>query len=302
MQRIEQILLEIQQKVLERQASTHRQLEISCNVDDATFCEMVKKAKEYLYQGDAFQIVLSRFFYTQFQVPPIEIYRALKVKSPAPYMFFIQKKDHVIVGASPEKLVSLKNGLIEMMPIAGTRPIAFGAEGKLLEEDLINDEKENAEHMMLVDLGRNDIGKVSEPGTVEVKELKVLKRFSHVMHLVSLVQGKAKKGVTEVDVLKAVFPAGTLSGAPKVRAMEIIDELEHSRRGIYGGAICVLDGRGNLESCIAIRMAFLKDGRAVVRTGAGIVIDSDPEKEAEETRAKAKGILEAIVYAEAGNL
>jgi len=301
-QKIEAVLLTVQNKEFQRQKNYSYKHEVECDVDDTIFCSAVDKAKDYLYQGDAFQIVLSRSFRTKFHVPPIEIYRALKAKSPAPYMFFICAKDFAVAGASPEKLVSLKEGIIETMPIAGTRPIGSGDENKRLEEELKSDEKEHAEHMMLVDLGRNDIGKISKPGTVKVKELKVLKQFSHVMHLVSIVQGHAEEGIKEVDVLKAVFPAGTLSGAPKVRAMEIIDELEKSRRGIYGGAICVLDGRGNLESCIAIRMAFLKDGIATVRAGAGIVIDSDPQKEADETRSKAKGVLEAIACAEAGNL
>jgi anthranilate synthase component 1 len=198
--------------------------------------------------------------------------------------------------------VRLKNSTLEAMPIAGTRPLKGGELDLLMEQELLQDAKEEAEHMMLVDLGRNDLGAVSEIGTVKVAVLKKVQRFSHVMHLVSLVQSTLKKGLTFQDVLKATFPAGTLSGAPKIRAMQLIDELEQTRRGVYGGAICSIDNLGNMDSCIAIRMAVVKEGIATVRTGAGIVLDSDPMKEADETRHKARGMLQALKLAEESNV
>jgi len=268
------------------------------DVDDLTFCKKVEEAKEYIRRGDAYQIVLSRKFQRSYSVEPLAIYRALRIISPSAFMFYFQTPDFSIAGASPERLIKVTNAAVETMPIAGTRPRGTGDEDLQQELALLADEKEAAEHMMLVDVGRNDIGAVAEIGTVVVKELKTVHRFSHVMHLVSVVSATLKAGCDALDALKAAFPAATLSGAPKIRAMEIVDFLETSRRGLYGGAICAIDNYGNLDSCIAIRMAQLKNGIASVRTGAGIVFDSDPQKEADETRHKARSVLEAIRIAE----
>jgi anthranilate synthase component 1 len=270
-------------------------------MSDAEFCEKVGKAKEHLFKGDAFQIVLSRTFSCPFKGDPFDIYRALRMTNPSPFMFYLQMKEFAIAGASPERLVKLEEDHLQTMPIAGTRPRIQGEEDKTVLE-LLQDLKEDAEHMMLVDLGRNDLGIVAEVGSVKVKELKAARYFPHVIHLVSQIEARIKQPLDCLDVLKAVFPAGTLSGAPKIRAMEIIDSLESSRRGIYGGAICTIDNRGNFDSCIVIRTAFIKDAVASVRAGAGIVFDSDPQREAEETRAKAKGVMQAIQLAMEGIL
>lgn len=270
-------------------------------MSDAEYCERVKKAQEHLLRGDAFQIVLSRTFSCPFTGNPFDVYRALRMTNPSPFMFYLQTKEFAIAGASPERLVKLENGHLQSMPIAGTRPRIRGEEDKSVLE-LLQDRKEDAEHMMLVDLGRNDLGVIAKVGSVKVKELKAAKYFPHVIHLVSQVEAEMEERFDCLDALKAVFPAGTLSGAPKIRAMEIIDALESSRRGIYGGAICTIDNSGNLDSCITIRTAFIKDSVASVRAGGGIVFDSDPQKEAEETRAKAKGVLQAIQLAMKGVL
>lgn len=273
--------------------------EETVDCDDETYKKMVQKAKEYIIKGDIFQVVLSRTFQKKFSVKPFQIYRALRLTSPSPYMFFIDAKDFQVVGASPEMLVQVKNGTVSTMPIAGTRPRGkTPEEDAALEKELLKDDKEQAEHVMLVDLGRNDVGAVSKAGTVEVKEFKTVQRFSHVMHIVSRVVGQKKENCDAFDALRAIFPAGTLSGAPKVRAMEIIDELEKSKRGLYGGAIITIDAEGNLISCIAIRMAVLRNGIARVRAGGGLVYDSDPQTEANETRHKAKNVLNAIRLAE----
>lgn len=271
---------------------------VDVNVPDRDFVKMVVQAKEYIRKGDAFQIVLSRKFYKKVSASPVAIYRSIREQCQSPYKFFIQTDTFSICGASPERLVKICDGTIENMPIAGTRPRTNTEEDSRIEKELVDDEKEHAEHMMLVDLARNDIGRVAEPGSVEVKELKKVYHYSHVMHLVSRVQGKLKKGISPIDALKASFPAGTLSGAPKIRAMEIIDQLESSPRGLYGGAICCIDHNNRVDSFIAIRMATIKDGVATVQAGAGVVIDSDPQKEADETRHKAKAILNAIELAQ----
>jgi len=277
--------------------------DVTVTPDDEAFKAIIQKAKEYINAGDAFQIVPSRRFEMKCTAPPIEIYRSVRHITPSPYMFYISLPEYTILGASPEKLVSVRGRSLESIPLAGTLP-----RGKTPEEDeenaksLLADPKETAEHMMLVDLGRNDLGQVSKPGTVKVSQLKVIQRFSHVMHIASFVQGELKEELDAFDALKATFPAGTLSGAPKIRAMEIIDELEGTRRGPYGGAICFFDHQGNLESCIGIRMLTIKDGKGVVQTGMGIVIDSDPDKELEESRHKARGILTAIQAAEEGKI
>jgi anthranilate synthase component 1 len=269
--------------------------------DDAAFCQKVIRAKEYIRQGDAFQIVISRKFYKPFTGSAFDVYRALRLSNPSPFMFYLETDAFAVAGASPERLIKVENGITRMTPIAGTRLRIPGQEEET-ERELLADPKEEAEHMMLVDLGRNDLGATAEPGSVCVKELKQVRRFAHVLHLVTLLEAKLREGLDALDAFKAVFPAGTLSGAPKIRAMEIIDELEESRRGIYGGAICSIDNKGDFDSCIAIRAAYFQDGQVSVRAGAGVVLDSEPEKEADETRHKAKGILQAIQMVEEGVL
>lgn len=274
---------------------------LDLNLSDEQFKQLVDKAKKYIVKGDVYQVVLSRRFYKKYSVSPFQIYRALRITNPSPYMFYIEYNGTFIVGSSPEKLVSVKNNLVETIPIAGTRPRGTNPEqDKFLTKELLADEKENAEHVMLVDLGRNDIGAVCQPGTVKVKTFKNIQYLSKVMHIVSIVEGTLSKTKNALDALRAVFPAGTLSGAPKIRAMEIIDELEPCRRGLYGGAICRIDNKGNLDSCIAIRMAILKNGLATVQAGGGIVFDSDPQEEANETYGKASAVLAAIDLAKGG--
>jgi anthranilate synthase component 1 len=274
---------------------------ISLDSSDEEFKSMVEQAKDHIKKGDAFQIVVSRRFQAPFKGNDFDFYRALRVLNPSPYQFYIRDKGYTVVGSSPEKLVSVQNNIIESTPIAGTR-----RRGKTYEEDqaiaadLLSDEKEIAEHMMLIDLARNDVGSVSEVGTVEVVEQKKIKMFSSVMHISSTVQGVLDSRYDAFDVMKHSFPAGTLSGAPKVRAMQIIDEIESSSRGLYGGAIMSVDNQGQMDSCIVIRTIVLKDAIATVRAGAGIVYDSDPQSEADETRHKATGVLRALKLAERG--
>lgn len=271
--------------------------------DDKSFRKVIAKAKEYIDAGDVFQVVPSRRFEVDCSISPFELYRSLRHISPSPYMFYISHEEFSILGASPEKLVSVQGRCLETIPLAGTRPRGkTPEEDQVLAEELQNDPKETAEHMMLVDLGRNDLGAVSKPGTVKVDKLKAIQNFSHVMHLASFITGELREELDAFDALKATFPAGTLSGAPKIRAMEIIDELEETRRGPYGGAICFIDHDGNLESCIGIRMATIKDGTTVCQTGMGIVIDSDPEMELAESRHKARGVLSSIQAAEEGTI
>jgi anthranilate synthase component 1 len=276
------------------------QLEIRDTMDDAAFKRIVEKAKHYIRAGDIFQVVLSRAFEVSIKATPFDVYRALRLISPAPFSFYLDMGDQVIVGASPEKLLSLEAGLLEICPLAGTRPRAVGQEDVDLETDLVEDPKERAEHMMLVDLARNDLGAISVPGSVKVSELMKVQRFSHVMHISSRVEAVMEQGCDVFDALRYAFPAGTLSGAPKIRAMEIIDELETARRKVYGGAVCAFDNGGNLNSCIVIRTVVFANGIASVRAGAGIVADSDPQKEADETRHKARAVIEAISLAERG--
>ena len=274
--------------------------DIQETMDDEAFKEIVEQAKHYIRAGDIFQVVLSRTFEVPFTAKPFDVYRALSLVSPSPFMFYLDMGDQVIIGASPEKLVSLEAGVLESCPLAGTRPRGKGRHDIELETDLFNDHKERAEHMMLVDLARNDLGAISKPGSVKVNELMRIKRFSHVMHISSTVAGLLEAGRDAFDALRYTFPAGTLSGAPKIRAMEIIDELETTRRNVYGGAVCAIDIDGNLNSCIIIRTSVFANGIASVRAGAGIVADSDPQCEADETRHKARSVIEAIALAEGG--
>lgn len=259
------------------------------------YLQMVNQAKRHIVDGDIFQVVLSRRMSVETDADPFDVYRVLRVSNPSPYMFFLKFDSYCLAGASPEMLVRFEDGLLETCPIAGTRPRGATPEADMaLEQELLADEKELAEHMMLVDLGRNDIGKIARFGSVKTVDMLKIARYSHVMHITSLVQGIAREGVNAFDALKAVLPAGTLSGAPKIRAMEIIDELEPSRRGPYGGAIGYISFDGNLDSCIAIRTILFKGGMAHLQAGAGIVADSVPETEYEETQSKAGALLKAL--------
>jgi len=259
----------------------------------------VAKIKEYITAGEAIQVVLSQRLSQPTGADPFEIYRALRSINPSPYMFYLDLKDFYIIGASPEILVRVEDGIVATRPLAGTRPRgATPEEDTQLENELRHDEKERAEHIMLVDLGRNDIGRVSEPGTVAVSDLMEVERYSHVMHLVTHVQGKLRKDMTAFDALRACFPAGTVSGAPKIRAMEIIAEFEPEKRGPYAGAVGYFSFNGNMDMAIAIRTMALKDGIAYVQAGGGIVYDSVPALEYEESMNKARGLLKAIAQAE----
>jgi anthranilate synthase component 1 len=269
--------------------------------DHDAFCSSVKRAKEYIHEGDIFQVVLSRRVQVPFSGDPFPVYRALRIINPSPYLFYINYGPVKLIGSSPEVLVRVQDRTVAVMPIAGTRRRGkTEQEDKILEEELLYDEKEVAEHVMLVDLGRNDVGRVSEYGTVNVPVFKRLKRFSHVMHLVSEVQGKLKANANSVDALRACFPAGTVSGAPKVRAMEIINELEPVRRGIYAGAVGYLGFDGALDTCIAIRTIVATNGMLTIQAGAGIVADSVPELEYKETVNKAQALLDALAVASDG--
>jgi anthranilate synthase component 1 len=274
-------------------------LPVRSNMTPEEFEERVREAKEYIARGDAFQIVLSQRFEVEIgDLDPFQVYRALRMINPSPYMFYMELEGMQVVGASPEMLVRLVGDEITYRPIAGTRPRgATEAEDRALEADLLADEKERAEHVMLVDLGRNDVGRVAEYGSVEVTDLMVVERYSHVMHLVSTIRGRRRPDKDRFDVLAACFPAGTVTGAPKIRAMEIIDELEPTRRGLYAGAILYADYSGNLDSCIVIRTALVRDGRAYIQAGAGIVADSVPEREYQETVSKARSVIRAIELA-----
>ena len=269
--------------------------------DKTEFCEMVKKAKRYITEGDIFQVVLSNRLEADFEGSLLDVYRVLRTLNPSPYMFYFTSDDIEIAGASPETLVRLQDGTLHTFPLAGTRKRGeTEEEDKRLEKELLADEKERAEHNMLVDLGRNDLGKISRFGTVEVEKYMSVERYSHVMHIGSTVKGEIREDKSAVHAIDAVLPAGTLSGAPKIRACEIINELENNKRGIYGGAIGYLDFTGNLDVCIAVRIAFRKNGRVFVRSGAGIVADSVPENEFEECINKAKAVMKAIETAEGG--
>jgi len=273
---------------------------VSSNLSQAEFESRVSRAKDYIYAGDAIQVVLSQRLAKPTSASPFAIYRALRSLNPSPYMYYLHLGDFYIIGASPELLVRVEDGIVSNHPIAGTRPRGKStAQDLALEKELRNDEKERAEHIMLVDLGRNDIGRVSEPGTVEVTQLMDVERYSHVMHLVSHVQGKLRPGLSQFDALRAGFPAGTVSGAPKIRAMEIIAELEPDKRGPYAGAVGYFDFSGNLDTAIAIRTIVITNGIAYIQAGAGIVADSIPEREYQESLSKAQALLTAIEQTEA---
>ncbi len=269
--------------------------------DEKRFCSMVEKAKERIYEGDIFQVVLSNRLEADFEGSLFDAYRVLRTVNPSPYMFYFAGNELEIAGASPETLVKLQDGVLHTFPLAGTRPRgATPEEDKRLEAELLADEKERAEHNMLVDLGRNDIGKISKFGTVEVEQYMGIHRFSHVMHIGSTVRGQIRDDRDALDAVEAILPAGTLSGAPKIRACQIIDELEDCRRGIYGGAIGYIDLAGNLDTCIAIRIAYKREGKVYVRSGAGIVADSVPENEYRECVNKARAVVKALEIAQEG--
>ncbi len=261
----------------------------------------VRRVKEYIVEGDAMQVVLSQRLSIPFHAPPLDLYRALRGLNPSPYMFFLDLDDFHIVGSSPEILVRLEDDVVTVRPIAGTRPRgATEAEDRALEEDLLADPKELAEHLMLIDLGRNDAGRVSRIGSVELTDKMIIERYSHVMHIVSNVIGRIRPGLSAIDVLRATFPAGTVSGAPKIRAMEIIDELEPVKRGVYAGAVGYLSWSGNMDTAIAIRTAVIKDEVLHIQAGAGIVADSVPANEWAETMNKGRAIFRAVALAQAG--
>ena len=272
--------------------------EVTPLFDKERFCDMVEKAKHHIKEGDIFQIVLSNRLSADFEGSLLNVYRILRTINPSPYMFYFSGTDVEVAGASPETLVKLEDGVLHTFPLAGTRPRGKNPEeDKVLEEELLADEKELAEHNMLVDLGRNDLGKISKFGTVDVEKFHSIERFSHVMHIGSTVRGEIKEGKDGLDAIEAVLPAGTLSGAPKIRACQLIGELENNKRGIYGGAIGYVDFTGNMDTCIAIRIAYKKNGKVFVRSGAGIVADSVPEKEYEESINKAKAVVNALKMA-----
>jgi anthranilate synthase component 1 len=265
------------------------------------FEEAVSRARQYITDGDIMQVVLSQRLSVPYQARPLDLYRALRSLNPSPYMYYLDLEDHHVVGSSPEILTRLEDNVVTVRPIAGTRPRGTTEEeDRALEADLLADPKELAEHLMLIDLGRNDVGRIAQTGSVELTEKMVIERYSHVMHIVSNVTGQLRPGQSAMDVLRATFPAGTVSGAPKIRAMEIIDELEPVKRGIYAGAVGYLGWHGNMDTAIAIRTAVIKDGRLHMQAGAGIVYDSVPRNEWDETMNKGRAIFRAVALAEAG--
>ena len=299
--KIEFLERELERTLSQSQSSAACDLQLRSNHTRETFEAQVRTAKEYIAAGEVFQVVLSQRFEAEVGVDPLTVYRALRHVNPSPYMFFIRMGGVSVVGSSPEMLVRVEGSRVETHPIAGTRPRGRNAEEDLrLAEELKRNEKERAEHVMLVDLGRNDVGRVCEYGSVRVPQFMGLERFSHVMHLTSIVEGKLADDRDRFDALASCFPAGTVSGAPKVRAMQIIKELERSARGLYAGAVGYLDFAGNLDFCIAIRTIIMSAGRAYVQAGAGIVIDSNPTAEYEETRDKARALVRALELAQQG--
>ena len=280
---------------LRRDRGRSSRLKVHAGTSRQRFIKAVERAKEYIAAGDIFQVVLSQRLDFVPEVEPFDIYRALRTVNPSPYLYFLRMNDTHVLGSSPEMLVRVSGRRLEYRPIAGTHPRGRDpSEDERLEQKMLHDEKERAEHVMLVDLGRNDLGRVSEYGSVKVRELMYVERYSHVMHLVSALEGKLRPGLDALDAFAACFPAGTLSGAPKVRAMQIIEELEPVRRGVYGGSVLYADFAGNLDSCIAIRTMLIEGRRAYLQAGAGIVADSDPATEFQETMNKAQALLGAV--------
>lgn len=269
-------------------------LEVSSNTTQEEYCSMVEQAVDYIRAGEIFQVVPSQRFSVDFDLPPFELYRSLRRLNPSPFLFYFRFEDFALVGSSPEILVRVRDNTLTIRPIAGTRVRGQNAaEDKALAEDLLSDPKECAEHLMLLDLGRNDVGRVSEIGSVKVTDQFIVEYYSHVMHIVSNVTGRVKDGLDILDALFSGFPAGTVSGAPKIRAMEIIDELEKSRRSYYGGCVGYISGNGTMDTCIALRTALVKGGKMYVQAGAGVVADSKPQSEYEETCNKARALIRA---------
>lgn len=282
---------------VQRQYSTSKP-SFTCNVSKEEYCKMVERTKEYIVNGDIFQAVISRRFTTEYKDSLLNAYRVLRTTNPSPYMVFMQNKDVQLISTSPETLVKLKDKNLSTFPIAGSRPRGKDSEEDMaLEKELLADEKELSEHNMLVDLGRNDLGKISEYGSVKVTDYMKIQRYSRIMHITSEVISRVRSDQDALDAIEAILPAGTLSGAPKIRACEIIEEQEQMPRGIYGGAIGYIDFTGNMDTCIAIRMAVKKNDRVYVQAGGGIVADSIPEKEYEESENKARAVMEAIMKA-----
>jgi anthranilate synthase component 1 len=299
--RLNDLVANLRQTVAIPESTPTTKTQASSEFGEENFKAAVKKAQEYIVDGDIMQVVLSQRMSQAFSAPPLLLYRALRSLNPSPYMFYYDMDDHHVVGASPEILVRLDDGVVTSRPIAGTRPRGKTYEQDLaLADELLADPKERAEHVQLMDLGRNDVGRVAQIGTVKVTDNMMIERYSHVMHIVSNVEGKLKPGMDAIDVLKATFPAGTVSGAPKVRAMEIIDELEPSKRGIYAGAVGYLGFNGDMDVAIAIRTGVIKDNMLYVQAGAGIVADSVPLSEWIETQNKAKAVLRAAELVQAG--
>ena len=300
-QRLSELVQMLRKTVAIPTAAPSAKTESVSEFGEENYKAAVKKAQEYILEGDIMQVVLSQRMSQEFTAPPLSLYRALRSLNPSPYMFYYDMGDHHVVGASPEILVRLDDGVVTSRPIAGTRPRGKTREQDLaLADELLADPKERAEHVQLMDLGRNDVGRVAQVGTVKVTDNMMIERYSHVMHIVSNVEGKLKPGLDAIDVLKATFPAGTVSGAPKVRAMEIIDELEPSKRGIYAGAVGYLGFNGDMDVAIAIRTGVIKDNMLYVQAGAGIVADSVPQSEWIETQNKAKAVLRAAEMVQAG--
>jgi anthranilate synthase component 1 len=278
--------------------TTDSRANFSCNVSSEEYCRVVEKTKEYIKDGDIFQAVISRRFEADYRSGLLNAYRVLRTTNPSPYMFFIENNDIQIAGTSPETLVKLTNGRLATFPVAGSRPRGVTeAEDKALEEELLKDEKELSEHNMLVDLARNDLGRISKFSSVKVMDYMMIHRYSKIMHIASRVESDIREDRDVLEAVEAILPAGTLSGAPKIRACEIIEEIEGSPRGIYGGALGYIDFAGNLDTCIAIRMAVKKDGKVSVQAGGGIVADSVPETEYEEAGNKARAVINAIINA-----
>ena len=287
--------LEIQNDIKTKKVQSKNEITFKSNMNFDQYSECIEKIKDYIVEGDVMQVVFAQERSADFDLPPFELYKSLRKLNPSPYMFFLDFGDYQLVGSSPEILVRLEHGDITVRPIAGTKPRGQNENEDLqLEDELRNDPKELAEHLMLIDLGRNDIGRVAEIGSVNTNEKMVIERYSHVMHLVSNVVGKVRDNISPIDALRATFPAGTLTGAPKVRAMEIIDELEVSRRRIYGGAVGYISWSGNMDTAIVIRSAVIKDNKIYVGAGGGIVADSVAEKEWEEVNNKSMAIVKAI--------
>ena len=300
-QRLNELLQMLRKTVMIPQSLPAAKTQAKSEFGEDNFKAAVKQAQRYILEGDIMQVVLSQRMSQPFSAPPLSLYRALRSLNPSPYMFYYDMGDHHVVGASPEILVRLDDGIITSRPIAGTRPRGKTREQDLaLADELLADPKERAEHVQLMDLGRNDVGRVAQTGTVKVTDNMMIERYSHVMHIVSNVEGKLKPGLDAIDVLKATFPAGTVSGAPKVRAMEIIDELEPSKRGIYAGAVGYLGFDGDMDVAIAIRTGVIKNNMLYVQAGAGIVADSVPQSEWDETQNKAKAVLRAAEIVQAG--